>query len=368
VSIISERRKSRAETLPTVSKSRPTRRRPIEAALLHGHPFRVNATNVPRRRFLHLAASAAALPAVSRIARAQAYPVRPVRVIVGFPPGGTTDILARLMGQWLSERLGQPLIIENRPGAAGNLGTEAVVRAPPDGYTLLMVTPGNAINATLYGKLNYNFIRDIAPVAGIFRSPNVLDVNPSVPARTVPEFIAYAKANPGKLNMGSAGVGSVEHVSGELFKMMTGVNMLHVPYRGAAPAVADLLGGQVQVMFDVLPQSIEYIRAGKLRPLAVTTAMRSEAVPDLPTLSEFVPGYEVSTLVGVGAPRNTPAEIIDKLNKEINAGLADPVMKTRLADLGGTVLAGSSADFGKLIGAETEKWAKVVKFSGARAD
>jgi tripartite-type tricarboxylate transporter receptor subunit TctC len=329
--------------------------------MLHGRPFRVNATKLLRRRFLHLAASAAALPAVSRIARAQAYPVRPVRVIVGFPPGGTTDILARLMGQWLSERLGQPLIIENRPGAAGNLGTEAVVRAPPDGYTLLMVTPGNAINATLYGKLNYNFIRDIAPVAGIFRSPNVLDVNPSVPARTVPEFIAYAKANPGKLNMGSAGVGSVEHVAGELFKMMTGVNMVHVPYRGAAPAVADLLGGQVQVMFDVLPQSIEYIRAGKLRPLAVT--------PDLPTLSEFVPGYEVSTLVGVGAPRNTPAEIIDKLNKEINAGLADPLMKTRLADLGGTAVApGSPADFGKLIAAETEKWAKVINFAGIKAD
>jgi tripartite-type tricarboxylate transporter receptor subunit TctC len=315
----------------------------------------------PRRRFLTLAAGAAALPAVSRIARAQVYPTRPVRLIVGFPAGGITDLLARLIGQWLSERLSQPFIIENRPGAASNIATEAAVRAPSDGYTLLMVTPGNVINATLYEKLNYNFIRDIAPVAGIFRAPNVLDVNPSVPVKTVPEFIAYAKANPGKLNFGSGGVGSVEHVSGELFKMMTGVNMVHVPYRGGAPAVADLLGGQLQVMFDVLPTSIEYIRAGKLRPLAVTTAMRSDAVPDLPTLSEFVPGYEVSTLIGVGAPRNTPAELIDKLNKEINAGLADPIMKTRFVDLGGTALTGSSADFGKLIAAETEKWGKVIR-------
>jgi tripartite-type tricarboxylate transporter receptor subunit TctC len=278
---------------------------------------------IPRRRFLHLAAGAAALPATTRIARAQTYPTRPVRLIVGFPAGGTTDISARLMGQWLSEHLGQQFIIENRPGAASNIATEAAVRAPSDGYTLLMGSSANAINATLYERLDYNFIRDIAPVAGIFRAPNVLDVNPSVPAKTVPEFIAYAKANPGKLNMGSAGVGSVEHVSGELFKMMTGVNMVHVPYRGAAPAIADLLGGQVQVIFDALPSSIGYIRAGKLRSLAVTTAMRSEAVPDLPMLSEFVPGYEVSTFFGVGAPRNTPAEIIDKLNKEINAGLAD---------------------------------------------
>jgi tripartite-type tricarboxylate transporter receptor subunit TctC len=242
------------------------------------------------------------------------------------------------------------------------------VRAPSDGYTLLAVTPPNAINATLYERLNYNFIRDIAPVAGIFSAPNVLDVNPSVPAKSVPEFIAYAKANPGKLSMGSAGVGSVEHVSGELFKMVTGINMVHVPYRGAAPAVADLLSGQVQVMFDVLATSIEYIKAGRLRPLAVTTATRFEALPDIPTVGEFVPGYEVSTFFGVGAPRNTPAEIIDKLNKEINAGLADPVMKTRFADLGGTALTGSSANFGKLVAAETEKWGKVVKFAGIKAD
>jgi tripartite-type tricarboxylate transporter receptor subunit TctC len=323
---------------------------------------------ISRRRFQHLAAGAAALSGVSRIAWAQTYPSRPVRIIVGFPAGGSATLLARLMGQWLSEHLGQQFIIENRPGAASNIATEAAVRAPSDGYTLLVVTPPNAINATLYERLNYNFIRDIAPVAGIFRAPNVLDVNPSVPAKTVPEFIAYAKANPGKLNYASSGNGSVEHVSGELFKMMTGVNIVHVPYRGGAPAIADLLGGQVQVMFDVLPTSIEYIRAGNLRALAVTTAMRSEAVPDLPVLSEFVPGYEVSTFFGVGAPRNTPAEIIDKLNKEINAALADPVMKTRFADLAGTALTGSSADFGKLIAAETEKWAKVVKFAGIKAD
>jgi len=322
----------------------------------------------PRRQFLRLAVGAAALPAVSRTARAQTYPSRPVRIIVGFPAGGSATLIARLMGQWLSEHLGQQFIIENRPGAASNIATEAAVRAPSDGYTLLVVTPPNAINATLYERLNYNFIRDIAPVAGICRVPNVLDVNPSVPAKTVPEFIAYAKANPGKLNYASSGNGSVEHVSGELFKMMTGVNMVHVPYRGGAPAIADLLGGQVQVLFDVLTQSIEYIRAGKLRPLAVTTAMRSEVLPDLPTLSEFVPDFEVSTFFGVGAPRNTPAEITDKLNKEINAGLADPVMKTRFAGLGGTALTGSSADFGKLIAAETEKWGKVVKFAGIKAD
>jgi len=322
----------------------------------------------PRRQFLRLAVAAAALPAVSRTARAQTYPSRPVRIIVGFPAGGSATLIARLMGQWLSEHLGQQFIIENRPGAASNIATEAAVRAPSDGYTLLVVTPPNAINATLYERLNYNFIRDIAPVAGICRVPNVLDVNPSVPANTVPEFIAYAKANPGKLNYASSGNGSVEHVSGELFKMMTGVNMVHVPYRGGAPAIADLLGGQVQVLFDVLTQSIEYIRAGKLRPLAVTTAMRSEVLPDLPTLSEFVPDFEVSTFFGVGAPRNTPAEITDKLNKEINAGLADPVMKTRFADLAGTALTGSPADFGKLIAAETEKWGKVVKFAGIKAD
>jgi tripartite-type tricarboxylate transporter receptor subunit TctC len=324
---------------------------------------------IRRRQFLHLAAGAAALPAISRVARAaQAYPSRPVRIIVGFSAGGSADTLARLMGQWLSEHLGQQFIIEIRTGAASNIATEAAVRAPSDGYTLLVVTPPNAINATLYERLNYNFIRDIAPVSGVLIAPNVLDVNPSIPAKTVPEFIAYAKANPGKLSMGSAGVGSVEHVSGELFKMMTGVSMVHVPYRGGAPAVADLLAGQVQVNFDVLPDCIEYIRVGKLRALAVTTATRSEAMPDIPTVGEFVPGYETSSWWGVGVPRNTPVEIIKKLNKEINAGLADPVMKTRFADLGGTALTGSSADFGKLIAAETEKWGKVVKFAGLKAD
>jgi tripartite-type tricarboxylate transporter receptor subunit TctC len=321
-----------------------------------------------RREFLHLTAGAAVLPAVSRIASAQSFPSRPVHIIVGAPPGGGTDITARLMGQWLSERLGQPFIIENRSGAGGNIATEAVVRAPPDGYTLLMALHNNAINATLYENLNFNFIRDIAPVASINRVPNVIDVNPSIPARTVPEFIAFAKANPGKLNMGSGGIGSIQHVSGELFKMMTGVNIVHVPYRGGAPAIADLLGGQVQVIFDPLIESIGYITAGRLRPLAVTTAMRSEALPDLPTVGDFVPGYETSGWFGVGVPRNTPAVIIDRLNKEINAGLADPRIKGRFADLGATVFPGSPADFGKFIVDETAKWAKVVKFAGAKAD
>jgi tripartite-type tricarboxylate transporter receptor subunit TctC len=321
-----------------------------------------------RRKLLHLAAGAAAMPAMSRIARAQTYPARPVRWIVPYPPGGVGDILARLMGQRLSERLRQPFVIENRPGAGGNIGTEAVVRAPADGYTLLMALAPNVINATLYEKLNFNFIRDIAPVASVMRAPQVLDVNPSVPAKTVPEFIAYAKANPGKLSMGSGGVGTTQHVAGELFKMMTGVNMVHVPYRGGAPAVADLLGGQVQVMFDNLPESIEYIRTGKLRPLAVTTARRSEVLPNIPTVGDFVPGYETSNWWGVGAPRNTPATIIDKLNNEINTMLADPEMKARFADLGGTVLAGSPSEFSKLIADETEKWGKVVKFAGIKAD
>jgi len=321
-----------------------------------------------RRQFLHLAAGVVALPAVSRTARAQAYPTRPVRIIVGFPAGGTGDILARLIGQWLSERLGQPFIVENRPGAAGNIGTEAVVRAPPDGYTLLLVGPPNAINATLYDKLNYNFIRDIAPVAGIIRAPNVMEVNPSFPAKAVPEFIAYAKANPGKISMASAGIGSAPHIYGELFKMMTGINMVHVPYRGNAPALTDLLGGQVQVYFDNMPSSIEYITAGKLRPLAVTTATRWEGLPGIPTVSDFVPGYEASGWFGVGAPKNTSADIVDKLNKEINAGLADPKLKTRLAELAGTALALSPADFGKLIADETEKWAKVVRAANIRPD
>jgi tripartite-type tricarboxylate transporter receptor subunit TctC len=321
-----------------------------------------------RRKFLHLAAGAATLATVSRIATAQTYPSRPVRLISGFPAGGPSDILARLMGQWLSERLGQPFVVENRPGAASNIATEAVVRGAADGYTLLIVTSANTINATLYDKLNYNFIRDTVPIAGFIRVPQVLEVHPSVPVKTVPEFITYAKAHPGKLNMASAGNGTVQHVAGELFKVMTGVDLLHVPYRGQAPALVDMLGGQDQVMFDTMPASIEYLKAGKLRPLAVTTATRSDALPDVPILADFVPGYESSALYGISAPRNTPAEIIDKLNKEINAGLADSKIKARLADLGGTVLAGSPADFGRLVAEETEKWSKVVKFSGAKAE
>jgi tripartite-type tricarboxylate transporter receptor subunit TctC len=323
---------------------------------------------IPRRRFLELAAGAAALPAVSRIARAQAYPTKPVRIVVGFAAAGIADILARLMGQWLSERLDQPFITENRPGAGGNIGTEAVVRSPADGYTLLLIGAWNAINPALYEKLNFNFIRDIAPVASIMRVPQVLEVNPAVPARTVPEFIAYAKANPGKLNMASAGNGTASHVAGELFKLMTGVNMQHVPYRGAGPALTDLLGGQVQVMFDNTVSSIEHIRAGRLRALAVSAATRSKALPDVPTVGDFVPGYEASNFGGIGVPKSTPAEIIEKLNGEVNAVLADPSMKARVADLGGTVLPGSPADFGKLIVVETEKWAKVIKFAGIKAE
>jgi tripartite-type tricarboxylate transporter receptor subunit TctC len=321
-----------------------------------------------RRQFLHLAAGAAALPAVSRFARAQEYPTKPVRIIVGFAPGGGADIAARLIGQWLSERLGQSFVIENRPGAGSNIATEAVVRAPSDGYTLLLVSAPAAINATLYEKLSFNFIRDIAPVASISHVPHVMVVHPSFPAKTVPEFIAYAKANAGKINMASAGNGSTPHVAGELFKMMAGVNLIHVPYRSAGPALTDLLGGQVQVMFDNMASSIEHIRAGKLRPLAVTTTMRSETLPDVPTVSEFVPGYEVSNWFGVGAPKATPAEILDRLNKEINASLADPKLRARLADLGGTPLVGSPADFGKLIAAETEKWAKVIRAANIKPD
>jgi tripartite-type tricarboxylate transporter receptor subunit TctC len=323
---------------------------------------------LPRRAFLHLAAGAAALPAVSRFAWAQAYPSRPVRIVVGFAPGGANDILARLIGQWLSERLGQPFVIENRPGGGSNIATEAVVRAPADGYTLLLVGPPQAINATLYEKLNFNFLRDIAPVAGIIRAPNVMEVNPSVPAKTVSEFIAYAKANPGRVNMASAGNGTGPHMAGEPFKMMAGVNVVHVPYRGSGPALIDLLGGQVQVMFDALPPSMEHIRTGKLRALAVTTAARSPALPDVPTVSDFVPGYEASASFGVGAPRSTPADIVEKLNKEINVALAEPKMIARLADLGGTALPGSPADFGKLIAEETEKWGKVVKFANIKPE
>jgi tripartite-type tricarboxylate transporter receptor subunit TctC len=321
-----------------------------------------------RRQFLHLAAGAAALPAVSRIARAQAYPTRPVRIIVGFAAGGVADITARLMGQWLSERLGQQFLVENRPGAGGNIGVEAVVRAPADGHTLLLIDASAAVNAVLYDKLNFNLVSDIAPVSGFIRAPYIMEVNPSFPAKTIPEFIAYAKTNPSKINMASAGNGSIPHVAGELFKMMAGVNMLHVPYRGAVPALTDLLGGQVQLYFVSMPASIEYIKAGKLRALAVTTATRSQALPDLPTVGEFMPGYEASGWQGVGAPRNTPAEIIDKLNKEINLALADPKMKARLADLGGTVLPGTPADLGKFIAEETEKWGKVIKFAGIKPE
>ena len=324
--------------------------------------------HLPRRRFLHLAAGAAALPAVSRIAWAQAYPSRPVRIIIGFAPGGIAEVVARLIGQSLSERLGQPFIIESRPGAASNIATEAVVRAPPDGYTLLQVSPPAAINATLYERLNFNFIRDIAPVAGMVRGPLVMEVNPSAPVTTVPEFIAYAKANPGKLTMASGGIGTSLHLAGELFKMMASVEMVPVHYRGSAPALTDLIGGQVQVMFDILLSSIEFIRAGKLQPLAVTTATRSEVLPDVPTVGEFVPGYEVSSWQGIGAPRKTPAEIIEKLNREINVALADPKIKAQLADLGNAVIPGSPADFGRLIADETEKWGKVIRAANIKAE
>jgi tripartite-type tricarboxylate transporter receptor subunit TctC len=322
----------------------------------------------PRRSFLHLAVGAAALPAASRIAWAQIYPSRPVRIIVGYAPGGGTDLVARLIAQGLSERLGQQFVVENRPGAGTNIATEAVVKQPPDGYTLLLVNAANAVNATLYEKLNFDFIRDIAPVAGIVRVSNVLEVHPSVPAKTVPELIAYAKANPGKVNMGSGGNGVASHMSGELFKMMAGVNLTHVPYRGEALALADLLGGQVQVVFGTLPASIELIRAGKLRALAVTTATRSQALPDIPTVGDFVPGYEASSWWGIGTPKNTPANIVEKLNSEIHAALADPKMKARLADLGGTVLSGSPADFGELVAEETEKWGRVVRAANIKAE
>ena len=322
-----------------------------------------------RRHFLHLAAGAAALPAASRFALAQAYPTRSVRIIAATGPGGAPDILARLLGQWLSERLGQQFVTENRPGGGNTIGTEVVVRAPPDGYTLLLVDGTASINATLYEKLNYNFIRDIATVAGIVRLPNLMMVNPSVPAKTVPEFIAYAKANPGKINMASPGIATPGHVAGELFKMMTGIEMVHVPYRGgSAPALTDLIGGQVQVMFLSPAASIEYIRSGRLRALAVTTTTRWEGLPDIPTVGEFVPGYETSIVLGVGVPKATPVEIIDKLNREINAALADPKIKARLAVLGGTPLAGSPADFAKLIAEETEKWGKVIKSAGIKPE
>jgi tripartite-type tricarboxylate transporter receptor subunit TctC len=323
---------------------------------------------LPRRRFLHLAAGAAALPAVSRIAWAQAYPARPVRIIVPFAPAGSTDIVARLIGQWLSERLGQQFAIENRPGAGSNIGTEVVVNAPPDGYTLLLIGASSAINATLYDKLNFNFLRDITPVAGVISIPFIMAVNPSFPAKTVSEFVAYAKVNPGKVNIASGGNGTAGHLSGELFKMMAGVNMVHVPYRGEAPALTDMLGGQVQVIFATIPASIQYIRAGKLRSLAVTTMTRWEGLPDLPTVGDFVPGYEVSAWQGIGAPKNTSAEIVEKLNREVNAGLSDPRMRARLVDLGGTTLLGSPGDFGKLIAGETEKWGKVIRAANIKPE
>jgi tripartite-type tricarboxylate transporter receptor subunit TctC len=316
---------------------------------------------LPRRQFLHLAAGAAAMPALSRIAWAQTYPTRPVRIIVGFAAGGTNDILARLIGQWLSDKLGQPYIVEDRPGANGNIATEAVVRARADGYTLHLASTPDTVNATLYDRLNFSFVRDIAPVASIMRTPLVVVVNPSVPVKTVAELIAYAKANPRRLNMGSAGIGSPPHVAGELFKMMTGVDMQHVPYRGGAPAVSDLIGGQVQIMFAAMTDCIEHVRAGRLRDLAVTTATPSEALPGIPTVADVLPGYESSFWVGIGAPKNTPVDIVEKLNKEINRALADPTIKARLADLGASVLSGSPADFGKLIADETERWGKVVR-------
>jgi tripartite-type tricarboxylate transporter receptor subunit TctC len=323
---------------------------------------------LPRRRFLQLAAGAGASPVMSRVARAQAYPSRPVHVIVGFPPGGPNDILARVIGQWLAERFGHPFAIENRPGAGATIATEAVVKAAADGYTLLLVDASAAFNATLYDNLSFNFLRDIAPVAGIMRAPLVLVVNSSFPAKTGPEFIAYAKANPNKVNFASGGNGTSNHIAGELFKTMAGVNMLHVPYRGGAPALTDLMGGQVQVMFIPMAGTVEYIRAGKLRALAVTTATRSAALPDVPSVGDFLPGYEASTWNGVGAPKSTPVEIVDKLNKEINTGLADPKMKARLADLGGLLLPGSPADFGKLIAEETEKWAKVIRAANIKPE
>jgi tripartite-type tricarboxylate transporter receptor subunit TctC len=321
-----------------------------------------------RRTFLHLAAGAAALPGVAPSGWAQSYPVRPVHIVAAFGAGGGVDITARLIGQWLSERLGQQFVIENRPGAGGNLGTEAVVNAPPDGYTLLLATVPNAVNASLYEKLNFNFIRDIAPVAGIIRVPQVILVHPSVPAKTVPEFIAYAKANPGKVNMASAGSGSAPHMAGELFNAMVGTSMVHIAYRGQGQALSDLLGGQVQVMFATTPGTADFIQTGKLRALAVTTAARVQVLPGLPTVADFVAGYEASQWYGVGAPKNTPAAIIEKLNTEINAALADNRMKARLADIGGEVLPGSPAEFGKLIADETEKWAKVVKLAGLKPE
>jgi len=323
---------------------------------------------VQRRRFLQLAAGGGALLARPYVARAQAYPTQPVRIIAGFPPGGPSDLLARLMGQYLSERLGQPFIVENRPGAASNLATETVARAPADGHTLLVAVTTNAINATLYDNLKFDFVRDITPISGLIRFATLMEVNPAFPAKTLPEFIAYAKAHPGEINMASAGPGSIQHVCGELFKIMAGVDLVHVSYRGVPPALADLMGGRVHVTFDPIPSWIEYVRTGKLRALEVSTATRSEILPEIPTVGEIVPGYEASAWNGLAAPRNTPAPIIERLNREINAGLADPKIKAQLANLGGTVIAGSSADFSTFIAAEVEKWGKVVRTAGIKPE
>jgi tripartite-type tricarboxylate transporter receptor subunit TctC len=324
--------------------------------------------NLRRRGFLRLAMTVTALPAVSRLAFAETYPSHPVRIVVGFAAGSTTDTLARLIGQWLSQRFGQQFVIENRPGAGGNVGAEAVVRSTPDGYTLLMVPPAVAANAALYPNLNFNFIRDTDPVAGVVRVPNVVEVNPSVPVKSIPELIAYAKANPGKLSFASAGIGTASHLAGQLFNKMAGVNLQHIPYRGDGPAMADLVAGNVQVGFATMTSSIGFIRAGKLRPLAVTTAARSAALPDVPTVAEFVPGFEASSWFGVAAPKGTPADIVDSLNQQINAGLAAPAIKDRIADMGGMSLAGSPADFGKLIAEETDKWGKVIREAGIKAE
>jgi len=321
-----------------------------------------------RRKFLHLTAAGAAWPILSRIAGAQTYPSRPVRIIVGFAAGSTTDILARLMGQWLSLRLGQQFIIENRPGAGGNVGAEAVVNAPADGYTLLMVPPAVAANPTLYEHLSFNFLRDTTPVAGVVRVPNVVEVNPAVPVKTVPELIAYAKANAGKVSFASAGIGTASHLAGQLFNAMTGANLQHVPYRGDGPAMADLIAGQVEVGFATMTASIAYIRADRLRPLAVCTAKRSEALPDIPTVAEFIPGFEASSWFGIAAPKGTPTEIVELLNRQANAGLNDPMIRTRLADMGGMLLSGTPTDFGKLIADETEKWGKVIRAANIKAE
>jgi tripartite-type tricarboxylate transporter receptor subunit TctC len=357
-----------ADVLPVLAAPMPWAGEHFETCSTSCQPPSASAPAISRRQLLNLVAGAASLPAYSRIAKAETYPSRPVRIIVGFPPGGAADITARLIAQWLSERLGQPFIIENRPGAGTNIGTEAVAKSPADGYTLLLVSVANTVNATLYERLNFDFIRDIEPVAGLVRGPLVMEVHPSVPAGTVPEFIAYARANPALINIASAGNGTPGHMASELFQLLTGLNLLDVPYRGGAPALADLLAGHVQVMFDNLPTSLEYIRAGKLRPLAVSTATRSDILPDLPTVSEFVPGYEVSSWFGIGAPRNTPTQVIDKLNAEINAGLAGPKLKAHLTDLGSTPLMGSPADVRKLIVEETEKWGQVIRAAKIKPD